>query len=165
MALDVDLTSWRIRGTVGFAVPEGTIIRGGEYLVIGDDSPAWRERLQAGTALGPLTGRLGNGSGRLELVDRNGRLMDRLDYADDGRWPVAPTVRGYPGASADAGQRSPELDRRAGGWHSRRGNFPTNFARQQITLVPLEEPGGMMFPVCGLGPLDGGFVRRPGLVG
>jgi len=142
MAVDIDLSAWRMNGTVALGFPEGTIIPGGDYLVIAEDPIAWRETFGDRPVLGPFSGRLGNGSGRLELLDRNARLMDRLDYADDGRWPVAPD-----GSGATLAKREPTL---ASGlpenWSSSvliggtpgRRNFPKSFERRQLTLAPLE---------------------------
>ena len=34
MAVDVDLSHWRLDGGISFSFPEGTVIRAGEYLVV-----------------------------------------------------------------------------------------------------------------------------------
>ena len=60
---------------------------------ITDINSAIKTTLEAATGLtgvlGPYAGSLSNGGEQLELVDRNGRFMDVLDYKDGGRWPVA----------------------------------------------------------------------------
>ena len=38
--------------------------------------------------LGPFSGSLDNGGESLELVTHTGRLMDRLNFGDSGKWPV-----------------------------------------------------------------------------
>lgn len=142
MAVDIDLSQWRIGGTVEFVFPEGTILGGGEYLVIVEDPVAWRERFGGGTVFGPMIGRLGNGSGRLDLLDRNRRLMDRLDYADNGRWPIAPD-----GSGASLAKRAPTMaSGRPENWTSSvlvggtpgRRNFPVSFDQRALTLVSIE---------------------------
>lgn len=94
MAIDIDLSSWSVRGEVDFTFAEGTIIPGGGYLVVAADPAALTSATGATNVVGPFTGRLANSSARLELRDRNDRLMDRVDYSDGGKWPIAPDGSG-----------------------------------------------------------------------
>ena len=89
MAVDIDLSAWSISGDVDYTFAEGTIIRGGGYLVIASDPVALRGTTLATNILGPFSGRLNNSTGNLELRDRNDRLMDEMEYRDRGKWPVA----------------------------------------------------------------------------
>src|SRR5437773_10820611 len=47
MAIDIDLSTWAITGSIGFSFAEGTIIPAGGYLVIASDPAA----LQAGAGI------------------------------------------------------------------------------------------------------------------
>src|SRR5687768_13009550 len=89
MAVDIDLSAWSISGDVDYTFAEGTIIRGGGYLVIASDPAALRATTLVTNILGPFSGRLNNSTGNLELRDRNDRLMDEMEYRDRGKWPVA----------------------------------------------------------------------------
>ncbi len=94
MAVDVDLSGWTVEGGVHYEFPQGTVLRGGSYLVLA----AAPDELQASTGLdrlfGPFAGRLSNAGETLKLVSHNRRVMDRVDYADSGDWPVAPDGSG-----------------------------------------------------------------------
>ena len=88
MAIDMDISAWRVTGGAEFTFAAGTFIPGGGYLVVAANPAALRITSGATNVVGPFTGRLNNSSGRLELRDRNDRLMDRLDYRDSGKWPI-----------------------------------------------------------------------------
>src|SRR3989442_108782 len=103
MAIDVDLSTWAITGSIGFSFAEGTIIPAGGYLVIASDPAALQAGAGITNVLGPFTGRLNNSSGVLRLVDRNNRLMDEIEYQDGGKWPVAPD-----GSGATLAKRDPD---------------------------------------------------------
>jgi hypothetical protein len=94
MAIDVDLSAWRITGSVEFTFAEGTIIPGGGYLVIASDPTALQTDTGVTNVVGPFTDRLNNSGGTIRLRDRNDRLMDELEYRDGGKWPVAPDGSG-----------------------------------------------------------------------
>ncbi len=89
MAVDMDISSWSLADGVQFSFPEGTIIPGGGYLVVAKD-PAVLQEAGVRGALGPYEGRLANGGERLELWDRNDRVMDAVTYDDEDLWPLAP---------------------------------------------------------------------------
>ncbi|HAB18916.1 MAG TPA: hypothetical protein DCE44_21055, partial [Verrucomicrobiales bacterium] len=89
MAIDIDLSGWHIEDGVNFTFSEGTIIPAGGYLVIAKDPAAVKAATGLTTVLGPFAGSLSNAGEKLELRDRNDRLMDTMTYADGGKWPVA----------------------------------------------------------------------------
>ncbi|MBX3748070.1 MAG: lamin tail domain-containing protein [Verrucomicrobiae bacterium] len=102
MAVDVEMSGWRLEGGVAFTFPQGTVLPGGGHLVVAS-SPATLE-LAAGLTqvLGPFTGRLANEGERLDLHNHNGRRMDSVRYGIDAPWPVGPT-----GSGATLSKRSP----------------------------------------------------------
>ena len=106
MAADMDLSGWFLSGGIRYTFAEGTIVRGGGYLVLGV-SPA---ALAAATGLtniyGPFEDRLSNGGEMLELRDKNDRMMDVVSYGDKGKWPVAPDGSGVSLAKRDQNSAS-----------------------------------------------------------
>lgn len=89
MSVDVDLSGWKLDEGVEFTFPEGTIIAGGGYLVIAKDPAALELAAGVTGALGPYDGQLSNGGEIIELLDRNDRLMDLIEYDDAGAWPAS----------------------------------------------------------------------------
>ena len=101
MAVNVDLSGWSLAGGIEFEFPEGTVIRGGGYLVVAV-APAELMALTGATNVpGPFTGRLSNSGEKLELRNKNRRLMDRVNYGVEGDWPVAADGAGVSLAKSD----------------------------------------------------------------
>jgi hypothetical protein len=89
MAVDLDVSNWKVSGDVAFTFPNPTRIPGRSYVVLARDPT----QLQSVTGLssnvfGPFTGALKNGGGSLSLNNNSGRLMDRIKFGADGPWPV-----------------------------------------------------------------------------
>ena len=82
MAVDLDLSRWRLSGGVNFTFPSGTTLPAGGFLLVASDPAALPG------ALGPWTGNLANGGEALQLKNVSGRTMDQLDYADRAPWPL-----------------------------------------------------------------------------
>ena len=81
LSVDVDLSEWRLAGGVQYDFPVGTIIPGGEYLVVrAEDAGVQSDHV--------YSGHLSNGGERIDLVNNAGRLMDAVEYDDDEPWPV-----------------------------------------------------------------------------
>jgi hypothetical protein len=135
--VDVDMSGWRLSGGVDFAFPEGTIIEGRSLLVVAAD-PALIEG-----ALGPLEGRLDNGSETLRLRNRNDRVMDEVSYNDRRLWPVAADGSGATlakwkpftaSAPPDNWTASPQI----GGTPGRENFLSENAARPTVSMPLLE---------------------------
>ena len=90
LSVDMDLSEWQIRGGVEYEFPDGTILGGGDYLVVASDPVAVAEAHELTGVLGPFTGRLDNNGEELRLFNNDGRRMNSLDYSDSGDWPVEP---------------------------------------------------------------------------
>src|SRR5687768_12356522 len=103
MAIDIDLSAWSLRGEVEYTFPEGTIIPGQGYLVIASNPTALQAWTGITNLVGPFSGRLNNSRGTLTLRDRNDRVMDRFEYRDQGKWPVAAD-----GSGATLAKRNPD---------------------------------------------------------
>lgn len=104
MAVDVNLSGWRISGGIDFVFPEGTIIPGGGQVVVALDPTD--PKLAAVGALGPYSGQLSNGGESLTLRDKADRVMDTMTYDDGGDWPVLPDGSGVTLAKKGLGLRS-----------------------------------------------------------
>ena len=101
MAIDIDLSAWHMEDGINFTFAEGTIIRGGGYLLIAANPGAVQAATGLTNVLGPFTGSLGNSGEQLELRDRNDRLMDHMTYRIGGNWPLAPDGSGTTLAKED----------------------------------------------------------------
>ena len=140
MAIDVDMSNWRLRGDADFDFPEGTVLAAGEYLVVASDPAALGAATGFSSALGPFSGALSNSGGRLRLYNNNRsfrtlpggagspgeilddqegcRIMDEIEYSDVFPWPVGPdgsgatlTKRRIDGGTAHRSTGSPALGR------------------------------------------------------
>lgn len=94
MAVDVDLSGWRLDGGISFRFPDGSVIRAGEYLLVAASPSAQMVATGLTNILGPFTDRLSNAGEELRLRDNNNRVMDELNYGVEGDWPVAPDGAG-----------------------------------------------------------------------
>ena len=148
MAVDMDISAWRLASGISYEFPEGTIVPGGGYLVIAKDPAA----LLAGTgveAMGPYVGSLSNGGEELRLRDRNDREMDRMEYDDRGDWPVGPDGSGVSLAKKDQNTVSD----RAANWGSSvviggtpgRRNFGSDASASDVTLTLIDTEADWRF--------------------
>ena len=138
MAVDVDLSQWRLRGGVDYEFAEGTVIPAGGYLLVSGDPVG----LGVAGALGPWLGSLSNNGERLRLRNNSGRLMDEVEFGDRGVWPIGPDGSGATlakidedGASNDPAnwRASPEVGGTPG-----RANPASETTATEIVLVPID---------------------------
>jgi len=92
MAINVDLSGWKLTGGVDFVFPEGTTIPGSGFYLIAKNPG--NSALSGLNVTGPFAGSLSNGGETVRLRSRSARLMDELDYADSEPWPVGPDGSG-----------------------------------------------------------------------
>lgn len=117
LAVDVDVSNWRIDGDIQFDFPEGTVIGGREYLVVARNPGALAAATGFAGALGPYSDFLSNSGNPVRLYNNNRsfrsqpggtgsvgsataglearRIMDELDYSDTYPWPVGPDGSGF----------------------------------------------------------------------
>lgn len=82
----VDVGGWAFAKGVEYAIPEGTVIPPGGYLVV-SAAPAQLESVHGiSGVLGPWTGVLADAGENVRLVDRAGNVADQVRYYDGGRW-------------------------------------------------------------------------------
>ena len=141
MAIDIDLSAWKLVDGASYEFPEGTIIPGRGHVLIAANPAGLQAATGLTGVLGPFTGQLANGGDTLELRDRNHRLMDQLAYGDSSPWPVAADGSGATLAKRDPNTRSTLAENWTssvviGGTPGSR-NFPETSVVSR-TLVPLD---------------------------
>lgn len=105
-SVDVDLSGWRLDGGVDYVFPEGTVIRGGGYLVVAANPAALMSAAGISGVLGPFANSLANNGESVTLKNNNGRRMDEIDYRDSQPWPPAADGSGATLAKRDEFQNS-----------------------------------------------------------
>lgn len=88
LTVDVDVSDWTLSGGLDYKFPADTFVPGKGYIVVAAD-PAAFKKATGRDALGPWTGSLNNAGEQLDLHNMDRRLMDSLDYGDQGEWPAA----------------------------------------------------------------------------
>ena len=113
LSTDVDLSDWSIEGGIEFdfpggetGLPGGTVLPGHGYLVLAKSPESLDSLPQGVQVLGPYTGQLSNGGEELRLINNDGRVMNVVDYDDDGAWPVGPDGAGLSLAKRNANSNS-----------------------------------------------------------
>ena len=137
LAVNMDLSGWRLAGGISYVFPRGTVLPGGGYLVVSASPNVLRDQ-GITNVLGPFQGRLSNSGETLELRNNNQRLMDVLNYGTDSEWPVAPDGHGPTLAKSEENTATAP----SGNWRSsaQRGgtpgsrNFPT-FASGDLPVL------------------------------
>lgn len=109
----VDVSGWKIKGTVGYVFPAGTSIRPGDYVLVVGFDPAidatslsgFRTAYSLGTATriyGPFVPKLPNSLASIELAYPGPPvagvtpfiIVDKVDYRGGAPWPLAPDGTG-----------------------------------------------------------------------
>ncbi|MEX2188122.1 MAG: lamin tail domain-containing protein [Pirellulales bacterium] len=92
MAVDMDVSLWRIDGAVEYDFPEETVIPGHGYLVVAADPDAFQTEYGVAGVLGPFAGSLSNGGETLELYNNfnsaRTRALPPPPPAADKLWSV-----------------------------------------------------------------------------
>ena len=109
----IDVSNWSLAGGVRFAIPPGTVIPAGGYLVIAEDPATITSEFEV-PALGPYEGGLSSKGELLELLDASGSLQDQVDYGIGFPWPTRAK-----GEGSSMELINPELDNDLGSsWRS-----------------------------------------------
>jgi hypothetical protein len=143
LAVDTDISNWRLDGDVRFNFPEGTLIPARGYLVIAKNPAALRSATGHNEALGPYDGFLANSGNTLQLYNNNlsFRVSDSTPPAITAEklWNVDLQGNGNGGAF---GQLAPPLNMNGsasglgGTWnHLTLGGHPTTSTNPSLALV------------------------------
>jgi hypothetical protein len=143
MAIDMDVSGWRLGDGVSFTFPEGTVIAAGGYLVVAADPAALADASGFDDAIGPFEGTLADGGERIDLLSNGGRRIDTLRYGDDEPWPVAPDGTGVTLAKLRLDTASDHAENwahshGAGGTPGRDNGLDPQASPTRTELVPLE---------------------------
>ena len=90
----VSLAGWRLSDGVDFTFPAASSIPAGGYLVVSENTNAFRVKFGF-TPLGPWTGSLNNFGERIELRNAAGVVEDEVDYGLGFPWPIVGDPPGY----------------------------------------------------------------------
>jgi hypothetical protein len=104
MAVNVDLSGWRLSGGLDYEFPANTVISGKGYLVV-----AKTPGMVAGS-IGPFVGTLNNAGDTIRLRNNSNRIMDEFDYGTKGDWPIAPDGSGVTLTKRDQNTASAPAD-------------------------------------------------------
>ena len=83
----VDLSGWEFANGIDFAMPPGTSIPSGGYLVVAADPAYMTATYGALPMVGGYSGQLSNGGELVRLEDAHGNLADEVHYLPSGDWP------------------------------------------------------------------------------
>lgn len=133
LAVDIDISNWRISGDTDYTFPNGTRVAGRSYIVLARDPI----QLKAATGLttnvfGPFVSPLDNQGGTLNLYNNSGRLMDRITFGTEGDWPVTPDGAGPSLAKRDRDWGSAA----AANWTASSQNGGTPGAENFVSVSP-----------------------------
>ena len=103
----VDLTGWTFDQAVEFEFPSSSVIQPGEYVVVARDAAVMAAKYPHIAIAGSFSGRLGNRTDRIRLLDRSDNLADEVNYHQSGRWPEAAD-----GGGSSLELRDPDADNR-----------------------------------------------------
>lgn len=136
LAVDLDVSGWRLDGEIDYTFPAGTRVPGRGYVVVAINPAALAAATGITNVVGPFTRRLSNAGGTLLLRNNNGRVMDRVDYGGDEPWPGAAD-----GAGPSLAKRDEELPSgRADSWRASQtqGGTPGGPNQPQVQVTALE---------------------------
>jgi len=133
-----ELGGWEFTSGIEFAFPEGTSIPVHGYLVVCANLDAIRRAYKIANVIGPFRGKLDNAGAVLELRNRPGGLVDRVDYKDDAPWPAGADGTGHSIALVDSLSENERgvswaLSNEMGGTPGR-ANFPNGPRRPTIRI-------------------------------
>ena len=91
----VDVSGWYFEG-LEMTLPEGSVLQSKGYgLVVGQDTPSFRDKYGAGKyILGQYGGDLSDSGETLSLLRANGSLSSRVAYQASGDWPALGLLSG-----------------------------------------------------------------------
>lgn len=169
--LDIDMSNWRIDGDIDFDFPEGTVLGGGQYLVIAKNPSALALATGFLHALGPYNRDLSNSGDPVLLYNNNRsfrtepggtgsagevtaelegrRIMDEIHYQDTAPWPVGPDGSGFTLAKRDpsTGTGYPEHWRSSTQFHGTPGSANTFSSLPTLAFNELAAVDAPLFQV------------------
>ncbi len=154
MAVDMDISGWSLAGGISYTFPEGSVVRGGGFVVVAGNPAALAAAAQIPMPAGPFEGRLENAGERLDLLNNNGRLMDCVTYRDREPWPVSADGSG----ASLAKLRPASASREPGNWapSAVSGGTP---GKVNFTAGTMPAPAPLRFNETAVGGQEGTWVE------
>lgn len=91
----VDLSGWTIDG-VDHTIESGTVILPGSFVIFTDDDVRFKEQSPGNIFVGgQYPGGLSGGGEAVSLLDKDGNLIDFVEYDDSDPWPESPDGDGF----------------------------------------------------------------------
>ena len=90
-----EVGGFHIDGDINYGLPPGTRIEKLNYLVIASDPEAVKKAYGLENVLGPYTGRLSNGGGRLRLRNNLDAVLFEVNYDTRAPWPSSTDGAGH----------------------------------------------------------------------
>ena len=90
-----EVGGFHIDGDINYGLPPGTRIEKLNYLVIASDPEAVKKAYGLENVLGPYTGRLSNGGGRLRLRNNLDAVLFEVNYDTRAPWPSSADGAGH----------------------------------------------------------------------
>ncbi len=94
-AFSEDLTGFRLSSAVDFAIPPGTILPAGGFLVIAKSPGDVQDVYGISGVLGPYTNNLPNDAGTLRLRNKQDSVLLEVNYDSHAPWPCAADGAGH----------------------------------------------------------------------
>ncbi len=138
---DYDLSGWYMTDSdtsTAFYIPQQTILKSGDYMVLTRDSAAFDSFINSDCAMfGNFPFGLSNGGDEIKLYDSNHLLIDSVSYSDTDPWPSEAdgTGKTLSLVNPDLDNASPEnwgVSKRTGTPGFRNDNYITDVAEESL---------------------------------
>ena len=86
----ISLSNWQLTKGIEYTFPKGTVLEGGDYLVLSKDEKQLRKHYDLNSnalVLGSFKGRLDGEGEYLILKNASGKEVDRVNYKNKKNWP------------------------------------------------------------------------------
>jgi hypothetical protein len=90
-----DVSGYRLSGDIDYVFPPGTIIKGGDFLVVARVPALMRSFYEIEAVVGPFTNNLPNGGGQIRLRNNNDHVLLEVNYESSYPWPIAADGAGH----------------------------------------------------------------------
>ena len=90
-----EIGGYQIHGDVDFVFPAGTIMKGGEYVVVARDPSGLAAADGLSSVYGPYQGQLSRNSGTVRLANQRGAVLFEVNYDTEAPWPITADGAGH----------------------------------------------------------------------
>ncbi len=90
-----DISGYRLAGDIDYTFPPGTVLGGGQFLVVARSPEDLQTVSGIVGALGPFTNNLPNDAGRVRLRNESGAVLLEVNYSAKFPWPIAADGAGH----------------------------------------------------------------------